>query len=87
MRLTIDLETNQYATTEGVSRIIELHSYDEQNKTYTGIFWTDEVLTLKSTDPADSGGDDADQKAESDSSSLYTVGIIAAIIAAIADNK
>ena len=80
MRLTIDSETNRYTTTEGESRTIVLHSYDAQNKTYTGTFWTDEVLTLKSTDQIDSGDDGAEQSASSDSQMLYNVGIIAAII-------
>ena len=80
MRLTIDSDTNQYTTTEGVSRTIALHSYDVENKTYTGIFWTDEVLTLKSTDQADSADDSAEQQADSDSQGLINVGIIAAII-------
>ena len=80
MRLTIDSETNRYTTTEGESRTIALHSYDAQNKTYTGTFWTDEVLTLKSTDQIDSGDDGAEQNAASDSQMLYNIGIIAAII-------
>ena len=80
MRLTIDSETNRYTTTVGESRPIPLHSYYAQNKTYTGTFWTDEVLTLKSTDQIDSGDDGAEQNAASDSQMLYNVGIIAAII-------
>jgi hypothetical protein len=80
-RLTIDIMNNQYSyDSSGVKRILELHSYDEQNKSYTGVDWGGATITLTSTDQTDSGGDDADQKGESDSSSLYTLGIIAAII-------
>ncbi|MCH2637636.1 MAG: hypothetical protein MKZ56_04645, partial [Candidatus Thalassarchaeum sp.] len=63
-----------------ITRILELHSYDEQNKSYTGVDWGGAAITLTSTDHTNSGGDDADQKGESDSQMLYNVGIIAAII-------
>jgi len=80
-RLTIDVRNNQYSyESSGVTRILELHSYDGQNKSYTGVDWGGAAITLTSTDQTDSGGDDADQKGDSDSSSLYTIGIIAAII-------
>jgi hypothetical protein len=80
-RLSIDSSNNQYSyESSGVKRILELHSYDEQTKSYTGVDWGGADITLTSADQTDSGGDDADQKGESDSSSLYTIGIIAAII-------
>jgi len=80
-RLTIDMTTKQYSyDASGVTRTLELHSYDEQNKSYTGVDWGGAAITLTSTDQTDSGGDDADQNAASDSKMLYNVGIIAAII-------
>ena len=80
MRLTIDSETHQYTTTEGVSRTIELHSYDELNSSYTGVDWGGAAITLTSTDQTDSGDDGAEQQAESDSQGLINVGIIATLI-------
>ena len=80
-RLSIDSSNNQYSyESSGVTRILELHSYDGQNKSYTGVDWGGATITLTSTDQADSGGDDVEQNAASDSKMLYNVGIIAAII-------
>ena len=82
MRLTIDVRNNEYSTTnmEENPMVIVLRNKDVQNNTYSGVDWNGDAITLTSTDQTDSGGDDADQKGDSDSSSLYTIGIIAAII-------
>ena len=42
--------------------------------------WGGAVITLTSTDQTDSGGDGAEQQADSNSQGLINVGIIAAII-------
>ena len=42
--------------------------------------WGGAVITLTSTDQTDSGGDGAEQQADSNSHGLINVGIIAAII-------
>ena len=60
---------------------MELHSYDEQNKTYTGVDWGGATITLTSTDQTDSQGGDSNIDPESsDSQGLINVGIIAVII-------
>ena len=80
-RLTIDSENNQYSyESSGVTRTLELHSYDEQNNSYMGVDWGGAAITLTSTEQADSGGDDAEQQSDSESQGLINVGIIAAII-------
>jgi flagellar basal body-associated protein FliL len=45
-----------------------------------GVDWGGAAITLTSTDQTDSDGDGAEQQADSDSKTLYNVGIIAAII-------
>ena len=63
-----------------MTRTLELHSYDEQNNSYTGVDWGGAAITLTSTDQTDSEGDGVEQQSDSDSQGLINVGIIAAII-------
>jgi hypothetical protein len=80
-RLDIDIQNNQYSyDSSGLTRILELHSYDEQNKTYTGVDWGGAAITLTSTDQTDSQGGDSNIDPESSDSQLINVGIIAAVI-------
>jgi len=79
-RLDLDSETNQYSYDDsGSKRTLELHSFDEVNKSYTGVDWGGATITLKSVEMANSGNDDSEQNAASESQ-LIDVGIIAAII-------
>ena len=79
-RLTIDMTTKQYSyDVSGVTRTLELHSYDAMNKTYTGVDWGGAAITLTSTEQTDSQGGGSEQNAESEFQ-LINVGIIAAII-------
>jgi len=80
-RLEFDSETNQYwFGLKDWDYTLELHSFDAQNMSYTGVDWNGDAITLTSTDQTDSGGGNADQKGESDTSLLYILGIIAAIM-------
>jgi len=79
-RLNLDIETNQYSyDASGLKRTLELHSFDEVNKSYTGLDWGGATISLKSMEQSDSAGDGPEQNAES-GSELVNVGIIAAII-------
>ena len=79
-RFTIDSATNQYVNVaSGVTQTLELHTFDNQNMTYTGVDWDGESITLTATDQVNTGNDGAEQNAES-GSGLVDVGILAAII-------
>jgi hypothetical protein len=79
-RFTIDTATNQYVNdASGASQTMELHSFDEQNKSYTGVDWNGESITLTATDQVNTGNDGVEQNAES-GSGLVDVGILAALI-------
>ncbi len=79
-RLDFDSETNQYSyDASGLERTLELHSFDEANKSYTGVDWGGATITLKSVELANSGSDDSEQNAASESQ-LIDVGILATII-------
>ena len=79
-RFTIDATTNQYVNAaSGVTQILELHIFDNQNMSYTGVDWNGESITLTATDQVNSGNDGSEQNTESDSQSLINMGILAAI--------
>jgi hypothetical protein len=79
-RFTIDTATNQYVNVaSGVTQTLELHSFDAQNMSYTGVDWNGNSITLTATDQVNTGNDGAEQNAES-GSGLVDVGILAAII-------
>ena len=58
---------------------MELHTFDNQNMSYTGVDWNGESITLTATDQVNSGNDGSEQNTESDSQSLINMGILAAI--------
>ena len=79
-RFTIDTATNQYVNAaSGVTQTLELHTFDNQNMSYTGVDWNGESITLTATDQVNSGNDGSEQNTESDSQSLINMGILAAI--------
>jgi len=78
-RLDLDSETNQYSYDDsGLKRTLELHSFDEVNKSYTGVDWGGATITLKSVDSTNSGSDGPEQNAAS-GSQMINIGIIATI--------